>query len=204
MKNKNDFVLDIQAKSSTDLARKMKIKVENDKALKSKPTNQGSNNINTNVKDNPKVDHQKQLKVEVSKKIVELSKLSVQNNNKKQFKVQAPQKIVEPSKVSVQNNNIRRQFEVEVSNKVVEPSKVSIQNIKKRQLEVEASKKIFESGKVLVNNDTKKKLKFTMDHQVKGSIESRVSKNIGEQTKEVRLCLKSNLILLFYLRISLF
>ena len=49
MTNKNDFVFDFQAKSSTDLRRKMKIKVENEKALKDSPTNQGSIHINTNV-----------------------------------------------------------------------------------------------------------------------------------------------------------
>ncbi|XP_058726373.1 uncharacterized protein LOC131597712 [Vicia villosa] len=183
MQNKNDFVFGIQAKSSTDLVRKMKIKVENDRALKSNPTNQEINNIQTNVGNIQKLDHRKQSKVEVSKKVVESNKSVVQNNNKKQLEVQATKKSVEPSKVSVQNSNIRRQFEVEVSNKVVETSKVPIQNIK-RKLLVEASKKIVEPSKVLVNNNTKKKLKCTVDHQAKGSIESRVSKNIDEQTKE--------------------
>lgn len=72
------------------------------------------------------------------------------------------------------NSNIRRHSEVEVSNKVVELNKVPVQkNNNKRQLEVEASRNNVEPSKVFgLNNNTKKKLKSTVDHQVKGSIES--------------------------------
>ncbi|CAK8568745.1 unnamed protein product [Lathyrus sativus] len=162
MTNRNDFVFDFQAKSSKNLKRKMKIKVENEKALKDNPTNQGSNPINTNVGNIQKLDHRKKLKVEVSKKMVE------------------------PSKVFVPNTNIRSQSEVEISNKVSHPSKVHVLNSNKRQMEVEATKEITEPRKVLaLNNNTKKKLKSTVDHQVKGSIESQVSKNTSDQTKKV-------------------
>ncbi|CAK8560366.1 unnamed protein product [Lathyrus sativus] len=140
----------------------MKIKVENEKALKVNPTNQGSNPINTNVGNIQKLDHRKKLKVEVSKKMVE------------------------PSKVFVPNSNIRSQSEVEISNKVAQPSKVHVLNSNKRQMEVEATKEITEPRKVLaLNNNTKKKLNSMVDQQVKGSIESQVSKNTSDQTKKI-------------------
>ncbi|XP_058722188.1 uncharacterized protein LOC131593824 [Vicia villosa] len=186
MAKKNDFVFDFQAKSSIDLKRKMKIKVENEKALKDNTTNQGSNHTNTNVGNIQKLDHRKQSKVEVSKKMVELSKVSVQKNNKNRLEVDASKKTSESSK-----------SEVEVSNKVAKLSKVHILNNNKRQLEVEATKENnnkrqleVEATKMrkehVLNNNTKKKLKSAMDHQVKGSIESRVSKNTNEQTKEIQ------------------
>ncbi|WJX83636.1 hypothetical protein P8452_66284 [Trifolium repens] len=107
-------------------------------------------------------------------------------------------KKVEANK-DVQNTNIRRQSEVkasikfvenqldvEASKKTVEPNKGFVKN-NNMQLEVEASIEIAAPSKLFVqNNNTKKKLKSMMDHQVKGSIESHVSKNIGEQNKEVR------------------
>ncbi|WJX83635.1 hypothetical protein P8452_66284 [Trifolium repens] len=106
-------------------------------------------------------------------------------------------KKVEANK-DVQNTNIRRQSEVkasikfvenqldvEASKKTVEPNKGFVKN-NNMQLEVEASIEIAAPSKLFVqNNNTKKKLKSMMDHQVKGSIESHVSKNIGEQNKEI-------------------
>ncbi|CAK8543115.1 unnamed protein product [Lathyrus sativus] len=94
--------------------------------------------------------------------------------------------MVEPRKVFVPNSNIRSQSEVEISNKVAQPSKVRVLNSNKRQMEVEATNEITEPRKVLaLNNNTKKKLKSTVDHQVKGSIESQVSKNTSDQTKKI-------------------
>jgi hypothetical protein len=101
-------------------------------------------------------------------------------------------KKVEANK-GVQNTNIRRQSEVkasikfvenqldvEASKKTVEPNKGFVKN-NNMQLEVEASIEIAAPSKLFVqNNNTKKKLKSMMDHQVKGSIESHVSKNTSE------------------------
>ncbi|CAL5211698.1 unnamed protein product [Lathyrus oleraceus] len=182
MTNKNDFVFDFQAKSSTDLRWKMKIKVETEKALKDSPTNQGSIHINTNVENIQKLNHQKQSKVEVSKKMVKPCMVSIQNNNKNRLDVESSKKTIEPRKVSVHNSNTRSQSEVEV----VKPRKVSVLNNNKRQLEVKATKESIEPKKVFVlNNNTTKKLKSTVDHQIKGSIESQVLKNNNEQTKEI-------------------
>lgn len=87
--------------------------------------------------------------------------------------------------MSLPNNKIRRQSKVDVYNKVVKSRKGYIHNNIKRQSEVEASKKTVKSRKEFVlNNNTKKKLKSTVDHQDKGSIESQVLKNIGEQNKK--------------------
>jgi hypothetical protein len=60
-------------------------------------------------------------------------------------------------------------LDVKVYKKTVEPNKGFVKN-NNIQLEVEASIEI----------DVPSKLKSTMDHQVKGSIESHVSKNTGE------------------------
>lgn len=69
--------------------------------------------------------------------------------------------------------------------KLLSQEKGYIQNNIKRQSEVEASKKTVKSRKELVlNNNTKMKLKSTVDHQDKGSIQSQVLKNIGEQNKK--------------------
>ena len=108
--------------------------------------------------------------------------VSAQNNNKNRLDVESSKKTIEPRKVSVHNSNTRSQSEVEV----VKPRKVYVLNNNKRQLEVEATKESIEPKKVFVlNNNTTKKLKSTVDHRIKGSIESQVSKNNNEQTKEV-------------------
>lgn len=88
-------------------------------------------------------------------------------------------KHVEPDKGVVQNNSIRRKLEVEACKiaatqqmKHVEPVKSVVQNNSiRRQLEVEACKNIVEPRKGFCEmNSLKNTLKYSVDHQVEGSL----------------------------------
>ncbi|MCH98572.1 hypothetical protein A2U01_0019577, partial [Trifolium medium] len=144
MKNENDFVFDIQAKS-TDLLRKMRtVKLENEKILRGNPTNQG----NTIVGNIQRLDRQKGS----LNNIVASQQMKKGEANK-----------------GVKNNKIKRQLEVQASKEIAVPSKVFVQN-----------------------NNTKKKLMSTVDHLVKGSIESQVSKNIVSSAMPITEYLNKN------------